>query len=89
MQILLASTQINNNRSSPFSILLRTVQSETSYITYSFLFFVVRLVVIYERLAKTLQFFKEIHDDAVTLNTYNRCLRSFKITLNISSLSNP
>ena len=48
MQLLLASTQINNNRSLAFPILLRMVQSQMSCVyhlfsvIYVFLFFVVR-----------------------------------------------
>ena len=70
MQILLASTQISNNQSLAFPILLRTVQSEISCVhhlfsvNYTFLFFVVRLrlVGIFERIAKILQFLKKISD---------------------------
>ena len=71
MQILLASTQISNNQSLAFPILLRTVQLEISCVhhlfsvSYVFLLFVVRLrlVEIFERVAKILQFLKKTHGD--------------------------
>ena len=53
------------HRSTMFSILVWTIQSEISYIIYSlfyaFLFFVVRFVVIFDRLTKTIQFLRKIH----------------------------
>lgn len=71
MQILLASSQNSNNQSLAFPILLRTVQSEISCVhhlfsvSYVFLLFVVRLrlVGIFERIAKILQFLKKDHGD--------------------------
>ena len=55
------------HRSTTFSILVWTIQSEISYIIYSlfyaFLFFVVRFVVILKRLTKTLQFLRKIHSN--------------------------
>ena len=64
-------TQISNNQSLVFPILLRTVQSEISCVHHlfsvncAFLFFVVRLRLmgIFERIAKILQFLKKIHGD--------------------------
>ena len=66
-----ASTQISNNQSLAFLSFLWTVQSEISCVhhlfsvNYAFLFFVVRLrlVEIFERIAKILQFLKKIHGD--------------------------
>ena len=55
------------HRSTTFSILVWTIQSEISYIIYSlcyaFPFFVVRFMVIFERLTKTLQFLRKIHSN--------------------------
>ena len=55
------------HRSTMFSILVWTIQSEISYIIYSlfyaFLFFVVHFVVIFERLTKTWQFLRKIHSN--------------------------
>ena len=55
------------HRSTMFSILVWTIQSEISYIIYSlfyaFLFFVVHFVIIFERLTKTWQFLRKIHSN--------------------------
>ena len=55
------------HRSTTFSILVWTIQSEISYIIYSlffaFLFFVVHFVVILKRLTKTLQFLRKNHSN--------------------------